>query len=265
VTGDPGLLAHEVLGDDGPLVVLLHGLGGDRSQVVQLLPDQLRSAYRIVAPDLRAHGRSTLDESADRLTFATLAGDVEQLLEAIAPQQDVVLVGISMGAAVAAELMARERLAVRGAVLIRPAWAWRPSPDNLASYPCIAELLQTRGAETGRMRFQATEDYARVAGVSPAAADALLGQFDVPQAVERAHRLSAIPASAPARPDVVPDRPVMVVGGGLDPVHPFALAQQVSSDLGAFLDLVPPRYDEPEAHAVAVSSAISWFLKEVDG
>ncbi len=63
----------------GPTLVLLHGLGGDHqvwNGVLPLLSDQ----FRVIAPDLRGHGRSPDGENS-RFSFEELEGDLLQLLE----------------------------------------------------------------------------------------------------------------------------------------------------------------------------------------
>ncbi len=63
----------------GDPVLLLHGLGGDHTVWDFQIP-QLARLYRILAPDLRGHGRSPLLEGA-RYSFAEFEGDVLKLLE----------------------------------------------------------------------------------------------------------------------------------------------------------------------------------------
>ena len=256
------VLAHDLLGDRGRPVVVLHGLGGDRRQPLDLVDDRLRSRHRVVAPDLRAHGATTLDESVGMLTFGQLADDVEQLVTALDLDAEPLLLGVSLGAGVAVELMARQRISVHGVVLIRPAWGWLGSPANLAAYPRIARLLIDHGADEGRELFQECEPFIEIAQTSEAAAEALLGQFDAPQAQERSQRLTALPAGAPSRPRMRPRRPVLVLGGVLDPVHPMSLAEQVAKDLGGRFVQVPARYDAPADHRAAVRAAVGRFTQE---
>ncbi len=175
---------------------------------------------------------------------------------------DPVLVGISLGAAVSIEVLARQQLPIHAALLIRPAWGWQGSPANLAAYPRIARLLLDHEPEEARERFRDCAVFGAIAQTSPAAAEALLGQFDAPRARERAQRLTALPAGAPSRPRPRPTQPVLVLGGDLDPVHPLDLAQQVAADLGGQFAVVPPRYDAPGPHRDAVRAAISRFAQE---
>jgi pimeloyl-ACP methyl ester carboxylesterase len=234
-------------------VLALHGLGADRQQPLALIGRPHRSSVAIVAPDFRGHGGSALDAAPDLLTIRQLAADIEGQIGTSG--DGLLVVGISMGAAVALELASRDALPIWGLVLVRPAWRWDPDPDNLQVFPRIAELLVLHGPHAGRERFLDSPEYARVAAVSGPAAQALLDQFSAPHAVARAARLSSIPRSAPRRPMDLPGA-VVVIGTPLDPVHPLPLAEDLAADLGVPLTLAPPRYDAPEVHRAAVSREI---------
>lgn len=63
----------------GDAVLLLHGLGGDHTIWDYQIPVLSRS-YRVLAPDLRGHGRSPVPENA-RYTFEEFQGDLQKLLD----------------------------------------------------------------------------------------------------------------------------------------------------------------------------------------
>jgi pimeloyl-ACP methyl ester carboxylesterase len=254
-------LSFELVGEGTRLLLLLHGLGADHRQGLALVDDEVLARFRVVAPDLRAHGRSALDESAEHLTMTRLAADVDALVNDVGAPEGVALVGISLGAAVAIELTTRATFSIRDALLVRPAWGWRPNPSNLAVFPRIAALLDSDGPESGQLRFQDGADYARFAAVSEAAARALLGQFGMSDAVRRAQRLIALPASAPTRP-VSRQPPTLVLGNDRDPAHPLPLALSIASDLDARFGVVAPRYDAPAEHARQVAHEIRLMAKD---
>jgi pimeloyl-ACP methyl ester carboxylesterase len=242
-------------------LVALHGLGGDHTQPLAYIDEAVRSKCRIVAPDLRAHGSCTLDESPSLLTFQQLAADVDA---AIGPSHGpLVLVGISMGAGVALELVARGTPGISALVLVRPAWLWEPNPANLVAFPRIASLLREHGAQVGKARFVQDPDYASVAAISSAAADALAAQFDEPRAIARGARLEALPASVPRHVSRL-DVPTVVLACDRDPVHPVQLAERLTTDLGARLVVVPPRYDLADAHAREVAREIRRVVEKAD-
>ncbi|MEP6651090.1 MAG: alpha/beta hydrolase [Lapillicoccus sp.] len=239
------------------MILALHGLGADRRQPLTLLEQDSQHAYQVVAPDLRGHGDNTLPEDDEHLTFDQLAADVEDLSQELSFTGPPFIIGISMGAAVAIQLIHRSKLPIAGALLIRPAWEWSPNPPNLAVFGDIARLLNSLGARDGRQAIHETDRYRQIETHSPAAAAALLTQFDDPKAEDRAARLTALPGSAPQRPSrPLKAPPVVVLGCDLDPVHPQPLARTVATDLAATFRLVPPRYEKPEAHRVTVNAAV---------
>lgn len=109
------MLYHEAGGRiDGPPLVLLHGLGSSSADWrYQLSP--LGAAYRVIVPDLRAHGRSP--RGRGRLTAETMAADVAALLQSLdAPAAHVV--GLSLGGCVALSLTLDHAVRVRSLTLV---------------------------------------------------------------------------------------------------------------------------------------------------
>ena len=253
IQGDPSGCPYRRAGSGSSPLLALHGLGGSSTQPLSLFDAEVFAAYDVIAPDLRAHGANRMPVTPEYLSFEQLAQDVRELLDSLELTAPVRLVGISMGAGVAVQLLA-EGLDTAGVVLVRPAWGWLPSPDNLAIFPRIASLLGDCPASEARRRLRATQDYADLAAVSSAAAEALLAQFDDDRAVERRERLRRLPADAPARPGRGHDP--LVVTTPRDPVHPLALADELAADLDGRLQVVAPRYESPSRHASEVSRAV---------
>jgi pimeloyl-ACP methyl ester carboxylesterase len=84
----------------GPTVVLLHGATLDhRAWAPQV--EALQGRFRLVVPDLRAHGEST-----GSFDFEAAVGDAFALLDAL-PAGRVVLVGLSLGGNLAQEVVRR--------------------------------------------------------------------------------------------------------------------------------------------------------------
>ena len=112
---------HEY-GDPGrPVLLLLHGLT-DSGQCFPDLVTRLVSSYRIVAPDALAHGGSdafTADELAADDPIEAMYAATEAVLEDVGP---ALVVGHSMGGAMAATLAARRPDLVCAVVAEDPAW-----------------------------------------------------------------------------------------------------------------------------------------------
>ncbi len=97
-------LFHTEVGT-GKNVMLLHGWTCDSNDWIEQLP-LFESKYRVVAPDLRGHGRSEVMPSG-AYTPTDYVGDIEALISTKYPGQKFILVGHSMGGQIAARLAAK--------------------------------------------------------------------------------------------------------------------------------------------------------------
>jgi pimeloyl-ACP methyl ester carboxylesterase len=101
-------------GGDGAPIVLLHGLGSSSADWAFQLPGLARY-HRVLAVDLRAHGRSSRPRG--RLTIEAMANDVAVLLAALGvPPAHVV--GLSLGGCVALTLALDHPECVRSLTLV---------------------------------------------------------------------------------------------------------------------------------------------------
>ncbi|WP_018297352.1 alpha/beta fold hydrolase [Corynebacterium lubricantis] len=106
----------------GPTVILVHGVGDNAAGWSDLIAS-LRDDYRVVALDLRGHGHSPRFSESDLADpFPVLVADLIAVLAAEGP---ALVVGHSMGAAVAAEATNLRPELVRSLVLEDPAWFTR--------------------------------------------------------------------------------------------------------------------------------------------
>jgi pimeloyl-ACP methyl ester carboxylesterase len=99
----------------GPVVLLLHGVGLTRAVWREVIPG-LVTQFRVIAPDLRGHGRSP-NPPGSSFTFPELEGDVLRLLDAKGVDSAYV-VGHSGGALLALRLALDHPERVRGLVMI---------------------------------------------------------------------------------------------------------------------------------------------------
>jgi pimeloyl-ACP methyl ester carboxylesterase len=85
----------------GPTIVLLHGVGGNHTVWNSVIP-LLSADFRVVAPDLRGHGRTPVPPGS-HFTFLEFSGDVLRLLDQVHATSAHV-VGLSGGALLALRL-----------------------------------------------------------------------------------------------------------------------------------------------------------------
>ena len=116
-------LFHTIDGAGDTTVLLIHGLGCDSDDWAWQL-DPLSERYRVVAPDLRGHGRSTASVSG--YAPPELAADIAALVEELATGP-VVAVGHSMGGVVASALAVEHPELVSAVVTVDPAYGIEPA------------------------------------------------------------------------------------------------------------------------------------------
>jgi lipase len=118
-----GVQIYEFGPPDGPAVLALHGVSGHGKRWESFADEYLPEA-RVIAPDLRGHGRSPW---VPPWNFETLVADA---VEVIGERGPVLLVGHSFGGAIGLHLAASHPELVRGLVLLDPAIAL-PGPELL--------------------------------------------------------------------------------------------------------------------------------------
>jgi len=147
MTGPLGLdklRVHELGRADGPTLVLLHGF----TDSGLCWPDAVRRwrhDYRIVAPDARGHGESPRFDPATSGSNRSdvMVADVVSLLEALTRESDELplLIGHSMGAGIAAIVLASRPDLVCAGVLEDPPWFTRsPVDDRVVEQPLWPEI-----------------------------------------------------------------------------------------------------------------------------
>lgn len=260
---------HELRNAHAPsLLLLLHGLGGDRNQPLDLIAGQELPGLTVLAPDARAHGTTAENGAAETFRFTSMAADLETIVALLGQRgKPTYVAGISMGAALALRLILSTTLDVRGVAFIRPAFTDVPSPANLAMMPEIASALDRYGADEGLRRFEATEAYRAVAAVSPAAAESLRGQFSSPNARRRRGRLIEIPRNRAYESTselAAVTVPSLVVAAPGDPVHPFGIAEDWAGALPAGrLVAVPSRDVDSVGYRRMQQSAVLEHMSRV--
>jgi pimeloyl-ACP methyl ester carboxylesterase len=123
VTRDGVALAYTDTGVGTPPFMLVHGLCDDLD-VMAPLARRLAGDHRVVRVDLRGHGASDAPEGGHTYTVETLAADVAAVCDHLGVDQAVV-VGHSLGGAVAVQLAATLPDLVAGVVLLEGALLFR--------------------------------------------------------------------------------------------------------------------------------------------
>jgi pimeloyl-ACP methyl ester carboxylesterase/acyl carrier protein len=130
---------------EGQPVLCLHGLMDHGASWEQVAAPLARRGLRVFAPDLRGHGRSDHARSGAYHLF-DLLGDVDALIGSLA-ERPVMLVGHSLGAALAALIAVSRPQRLAGLVLIEPPPLL--TPDGAGSLERLGEHLDAL-AETPR-------------------------------------------------------------------------------------------------------------------
>jgi len=275
-TDDHVVLAADQAGD-GPPVVLLHGLTATRRYVLMGSRLLERSAFRVIAYDARAHGRSAPAPDPAAYTYPRLAADLLAVLDALAVHRPV-LVGASMGAHTALRFALDHPDRVAALALVTPAYdpvapAHGPfgaeahrSEDAPSSWDALARGLRERGVEG----FLAAYD---LAAVPPRWRDTVekvlrqrLSEHAHPLAL--ADALEVVPRSRPFESFdqlAAIDLPTLVVASrdDADPGHPLAIAERYARAIPAARFEVEPLEDPPRSPIAWQGGQLSRLVAEL--
>jgi lipase len=147
------LHVHEWGDPDAPPLVCVHSVTGHGERFKRLAEKHWAEHFRVVAPDLRGHGRSSYDPPWD---IATHVGDLVETTESLGIER-ADWVGHSFGGRLVLELATRQPERVRRAVLLDPA---------IQLLPHVAEFVSE--AEQADPIYASAEDYADRRNDSPA-------------------------------------------------------------------------------------------------
>src|SRR5215471_13435256 len=245
-------------GQDGDVVLLVHGYGGDRNSWL-FLQEPLAARHRVYALDLPGHGTSSKDVGDG--TVGTLADAVLGVLDAIGAER-AHLVGHSLGGAVAVAAAAPDPSRISSLTLIAPSGF---GPEINTGYlrgfagaqtrrelkPVVGQLF----ADESLVTRQVVDDllaYKRLDGVDEAL-HALLGALLLPDSdTQRTDAAAAVAALGGTVP-------VTVVWGRDDRVIPAAQAEGVADAVRVLVDGAGhmPHMERPAAVHAAIEAAIA--------
>ena len=247
----------------GPVVVLLHGFTLDHA-MWHYQRQTLGGMYRVIAPDLRGHGRSAAP--AGVYSVGEMADDVVELLDALGIGEPVVVAGHSMGGYVALDMAVRHPGRLRGLVLLNS----RAGADAPATAILREELA--RQVETS--------------GTGDAVVASMIGKLFAPSSYERhavevgetKARMERSPVVGVAgalrgmatRPDRAADLgrigvPTLVLAGADDQLIPVGESRSMAAAIpGALLVEIPGAgHMAPVEEPAAVNAALLAFLERL--
>jgi len=247
----------------GTPVVFLHGLGASMYAWRKNLEPVARAGYRVIAFDNRGFGFS--DKPATGYDNASYARLTVALLDSL-HLPDAVLVGHSMGGAVAAEVAIAHPERVRGLVLIGSAGlgAREPRLFRVGRWPLLGPLLFAfRGRGLTERLLQAT--YADPRKVSDADVDQYYAPVAEPaygralRAVLREFRFDALAG----RLDHI-RAPTLVLWGEADRLVPITLGRTLAAGIprAAFLSVPGAGHSVQEEAPDEVNRLLIRFLKD---
>lgn len=259
---DGQAIAVELSGEGRPLV-LLHGLGADRSQVRTALPPP--SGFRCITPDMPGHGETPLQVGDGEIGFDRFAALLRGVLDRLEIER-AVIGGISMGAAIALRFALEAPERVAGLVLIRPSWLDGPARPHLEIVERVGHW-QERLPKDAEALLESDPEYSDLRKANPPAAASVRALLTRRQAREGARVLGAMVADRPfARLDALGGlaRHALVLANAGDPLHPVYIARALAGTLAqARLQTIPSRYLAPAEHLTALRGEVGQFLDQL--
>lgn len=243
---------------EAPTLVLLHGFPLShamwRGQI-----ESLREVCRVIAPDLRGHGESTLGEWPTPQTIDRYADDVAALLESLEPRRPLTLAGFSMGGYVAFALLRQyvdrfDRLALidtKAAADTEEARATRlKMAEKVHEWGSarVAELMRPKLFARGTPNSIVEETCEVIASTDPAAI----------AAAQRA--MGARPDSSDLLGQI--DQSTLVVVGQQDEISTSAEMRQIAEAIpeARFVEIAGAGHMAPVEQPAAVNQALLEFV-----
>ena len=243
----------------GVPLVLVHGFPLDHL-MWQGQIDDLADACRIIAPDLRGFGASTV--TPETVTMQQFADDVAGLLDALRITGPVVFCGLSMGGYVGWQFALRHRKRLAKLILCDTRTV-ADTPEAAAGRRKTAEQVLTEGAKV-------------VAEAMLPKLFAPVAQQDQPQIVEATRQvilrtdprgIAAALLGMAERPDVTSrlreiDVPALVLCGQHDGIAPPTEMRQIAAAMpqAQFVEIPAAGHMAPLEQPAAVNAALRKFL-----
>lgn len=224
-TRELGGIAVDVAGT-GPLVLFLHGVGGNRSNWAAQLGPVAAAGFTAAAWDMPGYGGSTGPATPGFPAYASAAATTIAALG----HAHAHIVGLSMGGRIALDLIARHRARV-ASLTLADCSAGRASVADPARVAAMLEA-RVRPLREGRAPAElapALTDEIAGPHASPAARTALLRSHAGLRPAGYIAALEAVTAFADFPPWPTIDAPTLVIAGEHDRLCPPAYAAEVAA------------------------------------
>jgi pimeloyl-ACP methyl ester carboxylesterase len=248
---------------EGQPVFLLHGYTGNLRNWALQVPVLTRE-YRMVSIDHRGHGESDRPAEAAGYTLPQMADDAHDVLDHLGIDE-CILVGHSMGGAIAQHLVLAYPKRVRALVLI-DTWCQVPRGRGVEERAALMQLAETEGM-AAVFEEQLRSDPLRLQQLSehPAFLATWRQQFlmTAPQAyVSCARAIGGTPSWREELRRI--DVPTLVVCGENDEPFLEACRQLHEGITGSELAMIPNAGHTPQIeNAAAFNAALTGFLSRV--
>eukprot|EP00271_Cylindrocystis_brebissonii_P010140 TRINITY_DN2623_c0_g1_i1.p1 TRINITY_DN2623_c0_g1~~TRINITY_DN2623_c0_g1_i1.p1 ORF type:complete len:360 (+),score=2.58 TRINITY_DN2623_c0_g1_i1:483-1562(+) len=138
-----------------PILVFLHGLTFCAGLMINTAT-HFTSNFTVVLPDHRGHGESKPIPTGS-FTFENLVSDAAALIRSVSPNGPVLLVGHSMGGAIAAQVAVEYPAIIAGLLLVEPPWN-RPPGEPLSKAGYVNESMQAFNATATIENIKAVQE-----------------------------------------------------------------------------------------------------------
>jgi pimeloyl-ACP methyl ester carboxylesterase len=247
----------------GKPVLLIHGFPLNRSMWAAQI-DALAGSFRIIAPDLRGYGVSTLGDADARqgISMERYADDLAELLNAINVREPVTLVGFSMGGYIAWQFVRKYAARVRALVQCdtkAAADTEEARQNRLKMAESIHEWGSARVADTLSPKFFSR----RTQESKPEIVAAVRRMIESapPDAIAAAQRGMA------ARPDVTSllpqiTVPTLLIGGAEDVISPPEEMRSIAAAMPSarYVEIADAGHMAPMENSDAVNAALLQFI-----
>ncbi len=251
--------------EQGPAIVLLHGLTATRRYVVMGSNALQRGGMRVLAYDARGHGQSSPAPGRE-YGYEHLATDLAAVIDD-AGGSPVILAGASMGAHTALRLTLEHPALVSGLALITPSFL----PDvrtegELARWDALAVGLREGGVEGFVGAYDLESVPERWRSTVEAVLRQRLGAHEHPAAV--ADALEVVPRSRPFESltqlhGVAVPTVVIASRDEADPGHPLAVGEAYAEAIPGSRLVVEAAEDPPRSPIAWQGGQLSKVLLEL--